>query len=192
MSGIVYVLLRPDYADWEPALACAEIRQRGVHELVTVGLSPGPVMSLGGFVVLPDVTIDQIDIEGAALLLLPGGPQWRNPDPPEIGGLIEAVRYREVPLATICGATLALARSGVLDEVRHTSNSPAYLKEAVPAYEGGDRYVDALAVADGGVITASGAGYVEFTREILGLLGIYAEDELKVWYDLFKNGVLPR
>lgn len=192
MSKIVYVLLRPDYADWEPALACAEIRQKGLHELVTVGLSNGPVMSLGGFVVLPDVTLDQIDLDQAALLLLPGGPEWRNSDPPEVVGLIEAVRYRQVPLAAICGATLALARQRVLSTVRHTSNSLSYLQEAVPGYEGSDLYLDELAVVSGGVITASGAGYVEFTREIVRLLGIYEGDELQMWFDLFKGGIMPQ
>ena len=191
MSKNVYVLLRPDYADWEPALACAEIRQKGLHELVTVGLSSGPVMSLGGFVVLPDIVLDQIDLDQAALVLLPGGPEWRNPDPPEVVGLIEAARFRQVPLAAICGATLALARQGVLGTVRHTSNSLSYLQEAVPGYEAADLYVDELAIAAGGVITGSGAGYVEFTREILQLLGIYEGDDLQMWFDLFKAGVMP-
>jgi len=191
MSGTVYVLLRPDYADWEPALACAEIRQKGRHELVTVGVSSGPVMSLGGFVVLPDVIVDQIDLDEASLVILPGGPEWRNPDPPEIVGLIEAVRFKQVPLAAICGATLSLARQGVLGAVRHTSNSVSYLKDAVPAYDAADLYVDELAIASGGVITASGAGYVEFTREIVRLLGIYGDDDLRLWYDLFKHGILP-
>jgi len=191
VSNVVYVLLRPDYADWEPALACAEIRQKEQHELVTVGMTAGPVMSLGGFVVLPDTTIGEIDLDAAALVMLPGGPAWREPESPEIVTLLRKVIQKNVHLAAICGATLALARQGILDEVRHTSNSLNYLEEAAPIYKGKALYDERLAITDGKVTTASGAGHVEFAREVVETLGIYEGVELEMWFELFKSGVLP-
>ena len=123
--------------------------------------------------------------------LLPGGPAWQEPTPPAAARLLRSARQRGVPLAAICGATLALARAGILDQLRHTSNSVDYLLEQVSDYAAAALYQDEPAVTDDGVITAGGAHYVEFTVEILRLLGIYEGERLQAWYALFKHGVLP-
>ena len=57
-----------------------------------------------------------------------------------MGGNIEAVEVARVflkagvPVAAICGATAGLARGGLLDGCRHTSNSKEYL--AATQYRG--------------------------------------------------------
>jgi hypothetical protein len=61
----------------------------------------------------------------------------------------------------------------------------------VPDYHDEEFYVDELAVADRGLITASGLGAVEFTREILRELKIYDEANLRAWFDMFKHGIPP-
>ncbi len=60
-----------------------------------------------------------------------------------------------------------------------------------PGYAGSERYVNELAVRDGDLITASGAGPVEFARELLSYLGVMPEERLAVWYHLFKFGRFP-
>ena len=52
-------------------------------------------------------------------------------------------------------------------------------------------YVPELAVRDGGLITASGAAPVELAREVMAELEIYSESDRRVWFELFKYGVLP-
>ena len=48
--------------------------------------------------------------------------------------------------------------------------------------------IEATAVRDRGLITASGLGAVEFAREIFAELGVFPEGELELWYRLFKYG----
>jgi putative intracellular protease/amidase len=51
------------------------------------------------------------------MLILPGGTAWD-----------EGKNGEGVPVAAICGATAGLARAGVLDTRRHTSNALEYLR----------------------------------------------------------------
>lgn len=192
MRDTVYLLLFEGYADWEPALAACEIRKHAGFKLVTVGFDPTTIRSMGGLTVIPDATLEELDPERAVMLILPGGDRWEEPqqEDSELARVLLDLRHRHVPLAAICGATLALARAGLLRGVRHTSNGLDYLAEHVPSYDADEYYLEEPAVRHRHIITANGAGYVEFTREVLGLLRIYQEDELEVWYDLFKKGVI--
>jgi hypothetical protein len=61
----------------------------------------------------------------------------------------------------------------------------------VPNYHDGDFYVDELAVIDQNVITASGLGSIEFAREIIRHFKLYSEAEATLWFDMFKQGVIP-
>ena len=101
------------------------------------------------------------------------------------------MRDAGVPVAAICGATIAAARAGLLDDRAHTSNERDYLVTHAPEYRGGRHYVDTLAVRDRGVITASGAAPIEFAREIFEELGVLGEADRTVWYHLFKHGRMP-
>jgi len=51
--------------------------------------------------------------------------------------------------------------------------------------------VDELAVTDHKIITASGLGSVEFAREAIRELGIHDEPTTRIWFDMFKKGVIP-
>ena len=54
-----------------------------------------------------------------------------------------------------------------------------------------DFYVDALAVRDRHVITASGLGAVDFARAIFSELEIFSGADEALWFDMFKHGRLP-
>lgn len=191
MRDIVYLMLFEGYADWGPALASCEIRKHAGFELVTVGFDEGIVRSMGGLSVIPQITLDDLDPERAVMLMLPGGDRWLEPpEDDRLERVILDLRHRHVPLAAIGEATLALARAGLLSGVRHTSDGLDFLADAVPSYQADEYYSDAPAVRHKHIITATGPGYVEFTREVLGLLRIYEEDQLEIWYDLFKKGVI--
>lgn len=59
---------------------------------------------------------------------------------------------RSVPIAAICGATVACARAGLLNHRRHTSTIPGDL-DPLAGYSGAAHYVAEPAVTDRGVIT---------------------------------------
>jgi putative intracellular protease/amidase len=187
----VQLLVFDGFADWEPAYALAEVRRSGGIAVVTVGFTDATVRSMGGLPLVPDLALEGLDPGSVRLLLLPGGDLWEGAYPrTALEPLLQELHARRIPIAAICGATLALARVGLLNDRSHTSNEPAYLQQA-PEYVGMTRYLDALAVRDRGVITASGLGPVEFAREIFEELEVFSPGERSAWYHLFKHGRLP-
>lgn len=88
-------------------------------------------------------------------------------------------------MAGICGATCLLARAGVLDECRHTSNSADFL--AASGYRGAERYADAVVVSDRGVTTASGLSAVPFTAEVMRLTGLFPVEVTDAWKHLYST-----
>ena len=189
----VHVLVFDGFADWEPAHALAELRRTGNVPVWTVGFTTDPVRSMGGLRVLPDAALESVDPSFVALFMLPGGDLWEHDYPrAEIESLLHRLVDARVPIAAICGATLAVARAGLLDSRRHTSNGAEYVAQHVPTYGGRDRYDTALAVRDDGLITASGLGSVEFAREIFEELEVFPPAVRPVWYEAFKHGTLPQ
>jgi putative intracellular protease/amidase len=192
--GKVHVLVFDGFADWEPAHALAELRRWGHHEVVSVGFTTDDVTSMGGLRVRPDRALGDVRAQDIRLLILPGGDMWEREGAyprAELEALIGEIIAAGRPVAAICGATVAMARARLLDDRRHTSNTPTYLSETVPCYRGAPCYEPTLAVRDRGVITASGLGAVDFAREIFAELGVFSAEDEAVWYEMFKHGKVP-
>jgi putative intracellular protease/amidase len=192
MKPKAYMLVFDGLADWEASYALPEIKNSDKFSVVTVGLSSDPVTTMGGLRVIPDTTLDALKPSDAAILILPGGDLWQQKPDENIIRVVREFHDAQVPVAAICAATVAIAQAGLTRGARHTSNAQAYLKWMVPDYQDEEFYVDELAVADRGLITASGLGAVEFTREILRELKIHDEANLRVWFDMFKHGIPPK
>lgn len=189
----VYLLVVDGFADWEPAHAVAELRRNGQYRVETVGLTSAPVESMGGLRVLPSVTLDAVTPEDVAVFMLPGGDRWeQSPVEPELEAMMKRLDADGVPIAAICAATVAIARIGLLRGRRHTSNGLEYLRSQVPGYTESANYVDAPAVRDRGLITASGLADVEFARELFEELGVLGANDRALWNDIFRSGRLPQ
>jgi putative intracellular protease/amidase len=189
MKTSPHLLIFDGFADWEAAYAIAELRRSGNHQVVTVGYSGEPVVSMGGLCVLPDLDLAEVDPEVVRILILPGGDRWeKEPLDEGLGTLLKRLVAARTPIAAICGATTAVARAGILNGRKHTSNGLDYLKAQVPEYAAEADYVDDLAVRDRGLITASGLGAVEFAREIFAQLGVFSDEDRATWYRMFKEG----
>lgn len=189
----VYVLVFDGFADWEPAHVLAELRREGRRRIVVVGFERKPVTSMGGLCVTPDHALSEVEVDEIGLLVLPGGDIWEQGGYPQplLEGLLHTLVARSVPIAAICGATLALARARLLNDRRHTSSVPGDLNAAAPAYSGSAHYVPELAVTDRGVITASGLGSVDFAREVFATVRLFNEADEALWFDMYKHGRLP-
>src|SRR5262245_24162639 len=174
MKQTAYFLIFDGLADWEAALALAEINKNNAAEIVSVGFSEAPIMTIGGLQLTPQATIENLDVERANIFILPGGDRWeaQNSTDEALSNLLYHLHEKGVTIAAICGATLAIGRAGLLKNRRHTSNAKSYLQALLPHYHDEAFYIDELAVSDGGIITASGVGSVEFAREILSALNI--------------------
>src|SRR5262247_219564 len=186
MKKLVYLFVFDGLADWEPALALCAIRNTNKFEIVTVGFTKETITTMGGLKLIPDITLAEVDREQTAIFILPGGDMWERESFDDLISLLHHLREYNVPVAAICGATLEVCRAGMTRGVRHTSNTRDYLKSLVPDYQDEDLYVESMAVSDQGIITANGAGFIEFADEIIKTLEIYSEQERQVWFNLFK------
>ncbi|MER5327209.1 type 1 glutamine amidotransferase family protein [Streptosporangium roseum] len=185
----IYHAVYETMADWETGHATAHIRngqfhrEPGRYELITVGLTTDPITTMGGLRVTPDISIDSI--KDAAMLILPGAALWDEGD--ELAPFARKAHEllkAGVPVAAICGATAGLAREGVFDTRDHTSAALPYL-QMQQGYGGTERYVEALAVTDGNLITSTPTAPVDFAREIFAKLDLYTPEVLDAWYRLF-------
>jgi putative intracellular protease/amidase len=126
------------------------------------------------------------------LLVVPGADRWeKEPVEPALTDLLQTLDHQGVPIAAICAATAVIARLGLIRGRRHTSNGLSYLRKQVPGYADDSAYVDAPAVRDQGLITASGLGDVEFASEIMAELGVLSAKDRRMWTTLFRSGRLP-
>ena len=191
MRDTAYLLVLDGFADWEASLAASEINKSSRYSVATVGLSRQQVRSMGGLSVQPQFLAAEIELERAAVLLVPGGTSWEAGEDEEVTMLLQRVHAAGVPIAALCGATIGLARAGLLSGRRHTSNMRGYLAKLVPGYGVETDYLDQPAARDGNVITASGMGGVEFAYEIIKLLDLYSEPDREIWLRIFRDKSVP-
>ncbi len=188
----VYVLFVEGFADWEPAHALAELRRHGGYRVESVGLTSSVVESMGGVRVMPSMTIEQVKADDVAVFMMPGGDRWeQKPVEAALEAKLRELDNRGIPIAAICGATVAIARLGLIRGRQHTSNGLAYLKKKVPGYSEEAHYVDAPAVRDRGLITATGLGDVEFARELFEELNVLSPAQRGQWAEIFRTARLP-
>jgi putative intracellular protease/amidase len=156
--------------------------------VVTVAESREPITTMGGLRVTPDTVIAELDPADSDLLILPGSDMWDagggEPVATAAAGFLDA----GVPVAAICGATVGLARAGLLDDRRHTSSSADYL--AATGYAGAEHYLDERAVIDGDLITAGPQSPVQFARATMQRLRLASARTLEAYESLFYRGDL--
>ncbi|MDD4163124.1 MAG: glutamine amidotransferase [Methanothrix sp.] len=188
----VHLFVFDSLSDWEAGYAIAGInnpqfqRNPGSYRIRSVALRRTPIVSMGGICIQPDLALEELSPTDSAMFIIPGGSAW---DEGKNAQAIEVARIfldSGIPVAAICGATAGLARGGLLDTRRHTSNSREYL--AATNYLGAELYEDASALTDNDLITAPGTAPVDFAYHIFKRLDIYTAPVLEAWYGLFKTG----
>jgi putative intracellular protease/amidase len=188
----VYLLVVDGFADWEPAHAVAELRRHGGYRVEVVGLTRDLVVSMGGLQVMPSRAVAEIEPNDVAVFILPGGDRWETMAiEVELESALKRLDAQKVPIAAICAATVAIARIGLLRDRQHTSNGLKYLQSHVPGYDEAQNYVEAPAVRDRGLITASGLADVEFARELFEELDVLSPGDRALWADMFRKAQLP-
>lgn len=189
----VLIFITDGFADWEASYVSAELNKPGTgFRVKTIAIDQEPKVSMGEIRVLPDYSVKEfypnVDM---AMLIIPGGTQWREAKNQQAKVIVDYCVSNEIPVAAICDATTFLEEHGYLDHHRHTGNTLPYLKQGAPNYRGDQHYVDAQSVCDGNLITANGSGALEFSRHILERLGVLEGDILNEWYKMFKKGYFP-
>ena len=192
MNVFVYVL--DTLADWEIGYLTAEINsgrylKKSIEKpkIVKTGKTMDSIKTMGGMEITPDITVGELKAQKGDLLILPGADTWLTENNDEIINFVKNNMGGDITIAAICGAAIALAYNGLLNEVKHTSENLDLLKMTCPNYKGEKYYCDTPAAADSNLITASGLAPLEFTYEIFKKTGIMEKNTAEAWYNLFKT-----
>lgn len=190
----VYLYILNTLADWEIGYLTAELnsgryldKTRPPVELIKIGNTTEPIKTMGGITITPDENIDNIKFEEDDLLILPGADTWTEEENKKIIDIVSSIIDEKVIIAAVCGATIALANKGILNNRKHTSNDIEVLKMFCPEYTGKNFYINQPAVTDDNLITASGIAPLEFSYEILKRTNLMKTETLEAWYQLYKT-----
>jgi putative intracellular protease/amidase len=178
MTTIVTILTE-GFADWETGLLNGVAR--GFYRAETRYATPGgePVTSTGGMQVTPDLALEDIDPAELDALVVCGGTAWQTPQAPDLTSLLTAAVKAGKVVGAICDGTVAAAKTGILDNVAHTSNGVGYLDTS--GYKGKSRYRDVPhAVRDGNIVTGAATMPVSFMAEVMRAVGL-ADDQLEFY-----------
>ena len=192
MQAYLYVL--NTLADYEIAYLTSELnsgrfldKTKGTVEIIMVGSSMETVRTMGGLAITPSLAVDNIAFAEGDLLVLPGANTWFESNNQSILNIIPELLQRNITVAAICGATVALAKNGILNNRNHTSNDKAFLKQMCPEYCGDAYYLEQTVIVDGNLITASGLAALEFSCEIFKKTEVMKPDILEAWYQLYNT-----
>lgn len=184
MKNAIIVLL-DHYADWEPGYLTGILNQKKdwtVKYASNQAISP----SIGGLMTKVDYQLSELSsLNQIDLLVLVGGKSWTL----ENRALYQIVRKQltgGLPLAAICGSVDYLARSGFLNDYRHTGNAQ-YLWKTYQNYHNQNGFVKAQAFRDKNLVTANGTAALDFTELALDLIG-EGEKAAKKEVDLYRLG----
>ncbi len=150
------------------AVTVVDILRRAGFEVITAGLSAGPVKASRGVVLLPDVELDAVLGDTYDLVVLPGGmPGSANlKNDPRIIALLQRMQAQGRYTAAICAAPMALHAAGLL-EGRRVTGFPGVL-DRLP---GTHHSCNDAVVADGTVVTSRGPGTaMDFALTLIELL----------------------
>ncbi len=190
----VYIYLLDTLADWEIGHITAELYSKRFFKkdapevmVKTISISKEPVKTMGGLTVVPDGSIDEIEIDDKSVLLLPGADTWSDAKHAPVIKKAEELILCGGTVCAICGATVALAHAGLLDNRPHTSNGEGFLEMFCPTYKGKEFFIDSPSVADGNLITAAATGNLIWAKQIIERLGVFKDETLEAWYDYFST-----
>jgi len=162
----VAVFLAPGCEEIE-ALTVVDLLFRAQIPFKSVSVAEGrDVVSSHGVHVVADAHISEVDFADVSMIVLPGG----IPGTPNLHAcepLMEGVRaFAEAgqPVSAICAAPSILAKEGLLEGRRATSNPNFH---QVLAEHGAEVVADEPVVVDGNFITSQGMGTaIDFALEI--------------------------
>lgn len=133
----------------------------GSTEVVTVGLR-NKLTCTWNFTVIPEKTVDDIQLDEFDALAIPGGFEgagfYRDAYSREFLHVIQHFYAQQKPIASICVASLALGKSGILTDKKATTYSHPTSKRKEQLKNFGAIVQNDLIVQDGNIITSSNPG----------------------------------
>ncbi|MEK6550457.1 MAG: DJ-1 family glyoxalase III [Pseudomonadota bacterium] len=164
----VLVPLAAGFEDLE-AVTITDLLRRAQVEVVTAGLTDGPIRGSRGTAIIPDTTLDRALTRDYDMIVLPGGQPGAThlEQDARIRALLQKMAKQGRYTAAICAAPKVLAAAGLLDGKRATSFPGSLEAGLFPKVR-----IESLdVIADGKVITSRGPGTaMDFALTLIELL----------------------
>ncbi|MDT8977759.1 DJ-1/PfpI family protein [Paenibacillus sp. chi10] len=133
----------------------------GSTEVVTVGLR-NQLTCTWNFTVIPEKTVNDIQLDEFDALAIPGGFEeagfYEDAFSAPFLSIIQHFYSNQKPIASICVASLALGKSGILKEKKATTYNHSTSKRKEQLKNFGAVVQNDLIVQDGNIITSSNPG----------------------------------
>lgn len=189
MKTVVVIILER-FADWEVALLAPALQQFTDYTVCYASIDKEVKTSMGNLQVQPDVAIDEIPAESAALVLVGAADSWRSlseHDRKKIADLVRAFKQQNKVIGGICDGAYFLAANGLLNDCRHTANSLADIAD-LSAYTNRQHYIETKreAVYDGNIVTANATAFADFTIQMLCALDDVPESMIEQCRQMWK------
>lgn len=191
----LYIYVLEGLADWEIVYVLQAIhmikKPSSDHDLIDIKFIANkmePIKTLGGFMIQPDELVDDIDNDRIAALLLPGSITWDSEEHMPVLTKVASLLERNIIVGAICGATMAIAKHGILNHYEHTSNYLEYLTMNAPTYCGSTLYQNVNSCTDRTLVTANSTSGLQWAKDILTLLDMYPNEIVDTWYQFQKTG----
>ena len=121
--------------------------------------------------------------------MLIGGYGWLTPVADKVVPIVRKALDKGMIVGAICNGASFMAKSGFLNNIRHTGNGLDQLKLwGGENYKNAEGYVHQQAVWDRGIVTANGSGVLEFTKGLLLLLENDTPERVEMHYQFNKQG----
>ncbi|RVA79294.1 DJ-1/PfpI family protein [Mesorhizobium sp. M7A.F.Ca.CA.001.11.2.1] len=159
------------FADWEYGLLAASAVEWFGARAVSLTPDGNPVTGISGFRLTPDRSAGADENDDLDAIAVIGSDEWAGKAPPDVADLLNAVASRGGVVGGICAETLALARAGLFENARHTSNGRDWINGHEAGYAGDSLYQDVPhAVADGKIVSSPGSAPGTFALAFLKTL----------------------
>ena len=172
---MVFVLLADGFEEME-AICTIDILRRAGIEVKTAGLGGGYILGSHSILVKSDIPLGEMDVLGADLIVLPGGPGHKKLLSSDLVlSRLKEAYSNNIKIGAICAAAAVLAKAGILSGKNATiyTGMEEELKDAI--------YTDKDVVVDGNIITGRGPALaMDFALELVRQLkGIEAMEKVK-------------
>lgn len=166
-----FVLVYEGFVQFEVILTNYFMKTKG--EIITVGLDEEKVNSWEGFISVPHITLEEVNIDEVDLFVIPGGDPQKILQNEELIKFLDNLNKKGKVIGAICSAPLCLAKSGILKGKKYTTTLPV---NEFKEFENSE-LIDENVVVDDNIITAKASGYVDFAIEIGKVMNIYENEE---------------
>jgi len=149
-------------------------------ELVTCSVKPinESVISIGKLKILPDISIEEVDVEEYEGLIIPGGNPLSTLDNDVLKTMVGNFYMSNKIIGAICGGPAVLGAAGILNDINYTASlSPIDNSEYDHVMNWNNKREEFL-VVDKNIVTSTGSNYIKFAEEIMRKLKIVSPEEV--------------